>query len=149
MNFFKQLSQMMDGVDINLAIRKANGELTILLQPKATDKEVKTIIKPLNIQGSPEELDEHFFNTISTTVKKATGIIASIEVFEKDIEQTKKIVEEKANKKRESMNKKSAIPTKSCSPVVLPSEQKNSDTTVSEVVENQPTELQVEQKCLF
>lgn len=149
MNFFKQLSNLMDGVDINLTIRKSNGELTILLQPKNTEKETKTIIKPLNIQGSPDELDEHFFNTISTTVKKATSIIASIEVFEQDLENTKRTIEEKANKKRESLNKKSVITPKSSTPVLLPSEQNNNNTINSEEVENQSTESQQVQKSLF
>ncbi len=116
MDFFKQLSQIIDGVDINLTIRKSGDELTLLLQPKAVKESSKTLIKPLSMRATPQELDEVFFSTISNPVKKATGIIASIEVFETDMENVKKVVEEKARKKRESLSNKRAAPVQTVTP---------------------------------
>lgn len=153
MNFFKQLSELIDGIDVNLTIRKSNEELTILLQPKAAKEGTKTSLKPLNIKGTPEELDEHFFSTISATVKKATGIIASIEVFEKDIENTKKVVEDEARKKRESLNKKSSTPARLSTPVnvLLPSQERKEGDIIIEESGNSPTEAEEKptQKSLF
>ena len=58
MDFFKLLSAVNDGVELNLTIKQAEGKLILLIQPKAKDKEAETQIKPISIIDTVKELDE-------------------------------------------------------------------------------------------
>lgn len=90
MNFFEQLAST-GPVDITLRIMSdKTGKLTMNVMPGS----VKSLQKPMNITGTPQELDTEFFQTIFPQVQEITGIVTNL----KDV---KEEAETKA-KKRES-----------------------------------------------
>ena len=49
----------------------------------------KKIIPPLNLRGTAEELDNGFFETISTPLQTASGLMVDMESFMKQLEEAK------------------------------------------------------------
>lgn len=74
MNFFQQLAATGD-VDITLRIMGKNGKLTVNHMPGKHS----SITKPLNFTGTPEELDEEFFKSITPQVAEVRGIISNVD----------------------------------------------------------------------
>ena len=88
MNFFQQL-QAVGQVDLTMRIMEKNGKLTLMIMPGATS----SVIPPINITGTPAEIDEKFFSVIAPGVTAITGMVSNIEDVKKEIADKKDIVE--------------------------------------------------------
>ena len=87
--FFTQINQMMNqGVDITLVIRKKEGQLMVSTMPKSNGlkDEAQNFIIPLNLTGTPEELDAEFITLISQPIRKAAGLLTNMSNYEKQAE---------------------------------------------------------------
>lgn len=105
-NFFGQIAQMNITGDIQITISKgAESNLivsTILNNEKCGDK-AKHLIMPLNLRGTAAELDEEYFERITTPLQTASGLMDNMEAFMKQLEQAQKqsaMEKEKADKER-------------------------------------------------
>ena len=87
--FFTQINQLMNqSVDITLVIRKKEGQLMVSTMPKANGlkDEAQNFIVPLNLTGTPEELDAEFITLISQPIQKAAGLLTNMSNYEKQAE---------------------------------------------------------------
>lgn len=114
-NFFNQIAQLGVAGDLHLTIAKGaenNLIVSVMLQNEKCGDNAKNIIPPLNLRGTAEELDNGFFEKITTPIQKASGLMIDMEGFMKQLEEAKKQSEmekEKANrhkKEQEGKDKK-------------------------------------------
>ena len=61
-----------------------------MLNNEQCGDEAKKIIPPLNLRGTAEELDNGFFESISTPLQTASGLMVDMENFMKQLEEAKK-----------------------------------------------------------
>ncbi len=88
-NFFRQIAQMDINSKITLSITKATASrilVSILIENDSCGDKAKNIIPPFNLKGSPEELDNGFFEHIKKPVQTADGLISNMENFLKGLE---------------------------------------------------------------
>ncbi|MBF7092575.1 PRTRC system protein E [Flavobacterium sp. ALJ2] len=103
-NFFNQIAQMGVAGDLHLTIAKGadnNLIVSVMLQNEGCGDNAKNIIPPLNLRGTAEELDNGFFEKITTPIQTASGLMMDMEAFMKQIEVAKKqsaMEKEKADK---------------------------------------------------
>ena len=96
MNFFKQMFGLIDGIDITMTIKRKNGKLTLSVLPQTAGT-----ISPALITGTPEELDEGFFEALVVPLTEAKGLKVELENFEasiKNVKQGKRTQENTAGK---------------------------------------------------
>lgn len=114
-NFFNQIAQLQVTGDLQLTIAKGaenNLIISVLLQNNACGDNAKNIIPPLNLRGTAEELDNGFFEKITTPLQTASGLMVDMEGFMKQLEEAKKqsaMEKEKADtqkKQQETKDKK-------------------------------------------
>jgi len=114
-NFFRQIAQMEMNSKLMLTITKATEHkiiVSILIENDSCGDKAKNIIPPLNLKGTPEELDEGFFSHIKKPVQTASGLLSNMENFMKQVElaQTHSAMEKeksaKEHKDKESKNRK-------------------------------------------
>ena len=114
-NFFNQIAQMGITGDLQLTISKGienNLIVSIILQNEQCGDNAKQLIPPLNLRGTAEELDEGFFQQITTPLQTASGLMVNMEAFMKQLEEAKKqsTMEkekiEKEKKEQEAKDKK-------------------------------------------
>jgi PRTRC genetic system protein E len=111
-NFFNQIAQL--GVAGNLQLTIAKGAETtlivsVMLQNEVCGDMAKNIIPPLNLRGTAEELDNGFFEKITTPIQTASGLIVDMEGFMKQLEEAKKqsaMEKEKADSKKKEQETK-------------------------------------------
>ena len=88
--FFTYLNQVLSpGVDVNLTVSKtADGNLTVLVMPKVHDLKdpAQHRIGSLSLRGTPAELDQQFFPSITAPVQKTSGILLNLQEYEKQQE---------------------------------------------------------------
>ncbi len=92
-NFFHQIAQLQITGDLQLTIAKGaenNLIVSVMLQNEQCGDNAKNIIPPLNLRGTAEELDNGFFEKITTPIQTASGIMVDMEAFMKQLEETKK-----------------------------------------------------------
>ena len=84
MKFFQELLEYTDGVDIHLIIHKNDqNELTVSVLPKVMRKEAaKTVVPPLDLKGTAEELDTTFFERLRVPLYKTKGLAVEIKRYE-------------------------------------------------------------------
>lgn len=105
-NFFNQLAQMNITGDLQITIRQGtenNWIVSVLLQNNTCGDDAKNIIPPLTLRGTAEELDNGFFENITTPLQSASGLLVNMETFMKQLEETKKqsaMEKEKADKEK-------------------------------------------------
>lgn len=103
-NFFNQIAQLQITGNLHLTIAKGaqnNLIVSVMIQNEACGDNAKNIIPPLNLRGTTEELDNGFFQTITTPLQSASGLMVDMESFMKQMEEAKKqsaIEKEKADK---------------------------------------------------
>jgi PRTRC genetic system protein E len=86
MNFFQQLAQAgAQNVDITLRIMQKDGKLTVGIMPGIKS----ATLKPVNMTGTPGELDAEFFKTIMPGVTEIRGIVTNLEKVKKEVEKKK------------------------------------------------------------
>ena len=111
-NFFNQITQLGITGDLQLTISKgAENRLvvSVLLQNEQCGDYAKHLIAPFNLRGTPAELDEGFFNKITTPLQAASGLMVNMEAFMKQLEEAKKqsaMEKEKADKERKEKEAK-------------------------------------------
>lgn len=110
MNLFKTLSEVLGhGCTATITIAQKDGVMTVGVLPgnNLVKDSAKNKIVPLNLTGTPEELDEGFVNAISEPIRKTSGLLVDMATFEKAAEEAKaqsKMEEEK--KEAEAKRKK-------------------------------------------
>lgn len=92
-NFFHQIAQLQITGDLQLTIAKGaenNLIVSVMLQNEQCGDNAKNIIPPLNLRGTAEELDNGFFDKITTPIQAVSGLMVDMESFMKQLEETKK-----------------------------------------------------------
>lgn len=111
-NFFHQVAQLQITGDLQLTIAKGaenNLIVSVMLQNEQCGDNAKNIIPPLNLRGTAEELDNGFFEKITTPIQTASGLMVDMESFMKQLEETKKqsaMEKEKADKQKKNQEAK-------------------------------------------
>ena len=111
-HFFNQIAQMGITGDLQLTISKGienNLIVSIILQNEQCGDNAKQLIPPLNLRGTAEELDEGFFQQITTPLQTASGLMVNMEAFMKQLEEVKKqsaMEKEKGEKEKKEQEAK-------------------------------------------
>lgn len=108
-NFFRQLANMNLTGDLQITLRPTTDNsfvLSVLLNNEQCGDGARKLIPPLNLRGTAEELDNGFFESISTPLQTASGLMVDMENFMKQFEEAKKkSVMEKEKTDREKKEK--------------------------------------------
>lgn len=105
-NFFSSVAALKITGDLQLTIRKGaenNWIVSVMLNNEQCGDDARKLIPPLNLRGSAEELDNGFFERITTPIQTASGLMVDMEGFMKQLEEVKKqsaMEKEKADKNR-------------------------------------------------
>ncbi|MGE6397359.1 PRTRC system protein E [Chryseobacterium scophthalmum] len=110
-NFFRQIAQMDINSKLTLSITKATENkilVSILIENDRCGDKAKNIIPPFNLKGSPEELDNGFFEHIKKPVQTADGLISNMQNFLKGLEtaQANSAMEKQKSDKEKAKDKK-------------------------------------------
>ena len=111
-NFFRQLAKLNLTGDLQITLRPTAENsfvLSVLLNNEQCGDEARKLIPPLNLRGTAEELDNGFFESISTPLQTASGLMVDMESFMKSLEETKKksaMEKEKADKEKKEKEAK-------------------------------------------
>nr|WP_315155605.1 PRTRC system protein E [uncultured Flavobacterium sp.] len=92
-NFFNQIAQMDIQGDFQLTIAKGtenNLIVLVMLQNDGCGDKAKNFIPPLTLRGTAEELDNGFFEKITTPIQTASGLMVDMDGFMKQLEEAKK-----------------------------------------------------------
>jgi PRTRC genetic system protein E len=92
-NFFNQITQLEIAGNLQLTIAKGadnNLIVSVMLQNEQCGDNAKNIIPPLTLRGTAEELDNGFFEKITTPIQTASGLMVDMEGFMKQLEEAKK-----------------------------------------------------------
>ena len=92
MNLFTTLSDVLgNGCTATITIAQKDGIMTVGVLPgnDLVKDAVKNSIVPLNISGTPEELDEGFVAAIAEPIKKTTGLLVDMAAYERAAEEAK------------------------------------------------------------
>ena len=92
-NFFRQLANMNLTGDLQITFRATTENsfvLSVLLNNEQCGDGARKLIPPLNLRGTAEELDNGFFESISTPLQTASGLMVDMESFMKQLEEAKK-----------------------------------------------------------
>jgi PRTRC genetic system protein E len=76
---------------LHILIMPSEGQFLVSILPKYTDVDDKaiTMVKPVNLLGSPEDLDESLATSILAPLAKVQGFHDNIAEFEKSLEKAK------------------------------------------------------------
>jgi PRTRC genetic system protein E len=107
MNFFQQLFEQLDGIDLTLNVKRKNGKITLSVLPQTAGT-----ISPALITGTPDELDEGFFEAIKVPIQEAKGLNVDLANLETSIKTAK---EKKEADLKEAVKKASEKPAEKSS----------------------------------
>lgn len=86
MEFFKKINDLLgEGCTLTINVAKKGGILVVGVlpgNPIVKDAAAKNLA-PLNVSGTPDELDEGFLGAIEAPVSRATGLLVDMASFEK------------------------------------------------------------------
>ena len=105
-NFFRQIAKLNLTGDLQITLRQGEENsfvLSVLLNNEQCGDEARKIIPPLNLRGTAEDLDNGFFENISTPLQTASGLMVDMESFMKQVEEAKKksaMEKEKSDKEK-------------------------------------------------
>ena len=111
-NFFRQIAKMGLKGDLQITLRPTtenNLVLSVLLNNEQCGDDARKLIPPLNLRGTAEELDNGFFETVSTPLQTASGLMVDMESFMKQLEETKRqsaMEKEKSDKEKKEKEAK-------------------------------------------
>ena len=114
-NFFRHIAKMNLTGDLQITLRPTSENVyvvSVLLQNEQCGDEARKTIPPLNLRGTAEDLDNGFFENVSTPLQTASGLMVDMESFMKQLEEAKKksAMEkekiDKEKKEKESKDKK-------------------------------------------
>ncbi|HXR84290.1 MAG TPA: PRTRC system protein E, partial [Hanamia sp.] len=103
MNFFQQLFEKIDGIDLSLNIKRKNGKITLSVLPQTAGT-----ISPALITGTPEELDAGFFEAVKAPIAEAKGLSVDLNNLQESIKEAK--AKKEADLKEAAKNAKPAAP---------------------------------------
>jgi len=86
---------------LSMNIKKSGNEMVVVVLPRVeniNDPAAEQLI-PLNLKGTPEELDAGFIEAIKSPVEKSTALLTNLAEYEKSTEKAKQ--ESKAEKDRQ------------------------------------------------
>jgi PRTRC genetic system protein E len=121
-NFFNQIAQMDITGSLNLTICKGaenNLIVSVMLSNEQCGDTAKNLIPPLTFRATAQELDEGFFEELTTPLQTVSGLMVDMEAYMKQLEEVKKqsamekektdrekkVKEEKDKKYKEAMAK--------------------------------------------
>ena len=84
MHFFQQLFEQLDGIDVTLTVKRKNGKMTIMVLPQTL-----ATISPAIITGTPDELQEGFFEAVKAPIVEAKGLNVELANMEASIKTAK------------------------------------------------------------
>lgn len=102
MELFKKISEMLgDGSTLSITVAKKGENLVVGVLPgnNIVKDAAKSRIVPLNLSGTPDELDEGFVEAISAPIAKASGLLSDMASFEAAQEEAKAKSKMEADKK--------------------------------------------------
>lgn len=108
MDLFKAINEMLgEGCTLSLTIAKKGENLTVSVLPgnNLVKDGAKNSFNPLNISGTPDELDEGFITVIKEPVQRVCGMLVDMASFEKGEEEAKAKSQMLAKQKEEKENK--------------------------------------------
>jgi len=111
-NFFRQLVNLNLTGDLQITLRPTAEHrfvLSVLLHNEQCVDDARKLIPPLNLRGTAEELDDGFFESISTPLTTASGLMVDMEHFMKQLEEAKQksaMEKEKADKEKKEKEAK-------------------------------------------
>jgi PRTRC genetic system protein E len=111
-NFFRQIAKLNLTGDLQITLRQTTENsfvLSVLLNNEQCGDEARKSIPPLNLRGTAEELDNGFFENISTPLQTASGLMVDMESFMKQLEEAKKksaMEKEKSDKEKKEKEAK-------------------------------------------
>ena len=111
-NFFRQLAKMNLTGDLQITFTQTtenNYVVSVLLKNEQCGDEARKTIPPLNLRGTAEDLDNGFFENISTPLQTASGLMVDMESFMKQLEEAKKksaMEKEKSDKEKKEKEAK-------------------------------------------
>ncbi len=104
--FFTQLGQF-TVIKVNIAISiNASGKMTVSFLPKplAVSDQATALIRPFNIQGTPQEIDAQFFNAILSPLHKTKQFFDNSEAYMVSLKDAE-LKSKKEKDKKEKMDK--------------------------------------------
>ncbi|HQS22908.1 MAG: prtrc system protein e [Sphingobacteriia bacterium 24-36-13] len=111
-NFFSEVAALNITGDLQLTIRKGaenNWIVSVMLNNEQCGDDARKLIPPLNLKGTVNELDEGFFERITTPLQSASGLLDNMEAFMKQLEEAKTqsaMEKEKADKEKKAKEEK-------------------------------------------
>ena len=111
-NFFRQIAKLNLKGDLQMILRESTDNsfvLSVLLNNEQCGDEARKTIPPLNLRGTAEELDNGFFETVTTPLQTVSGLMVDMEAFLKQLEEAKKksaMEKEKAEKMKKEKDAK-------------------------------------------
>ncbi len=111
-NFFRQITDLNITGNLQLTISKGtenNFVVSVMLQNEQCGDGARKLIPPLNLRGTAEELDNGFFEQITTPMQTASGLMVNMEAYMKQLEEAKKQSargKEKADKEKKEKETK-------------------------------------------
>lgn len=109
MNLFKTLSEVLgNGCTATITIAQKDGIMTVGILPgnNLVKDGAKNKIVPLNVSGTPEELDEGFVDAIAEPVRKTAGLLVDMASYEQAAEEAKAKSKMEEEKKVAEVNRK-------------------------------------------
>jgi len=111
-NFFSNVAALNITGDLQLTIRKGaenNWIVSVMLNNEQCGDDARKLIPPLNLRGTTDELDNGFFERITTPMQIASGLMVDMEGFMKQVEEAKKqsaMEKEKTDRERKEKEAK-------------------------------------------
>jgi len=111
-NFFSSIAAMNITGNLQLLISKGASDhwiVSVMLNNEQCGDEASKVIPPLNLRGTAEELDNGFFEQVTTPIKTASGLIVNMEAYMKQLEEAKKqsaMEKEKADREKKEKEAK-------------------------------------------
>lgn len=111
-NFFNQVAQLEFTGNLQLTIAKGaenNLIVSVMLNNQQCGDDAKNLIPPLTFRATAEELDEGFFEQITTPIEKISGLMVDMEKYLKQVEEAKKqsaMEKEKAEREKKAKDAK-------------------------------------------
>lgn len=106
-NFFKQLSELgITGLGIEIKTSE-DGLVSVVTSPRsvAKDQALKSLV-PILLTGTPDEIDQHYFESISGPMKKTKEFFHNVEEYEKSVEVAKANTAAEKDRQDKEKNKK-------------------------------------------
>lgn len=106
-NFFTSIQELNVDGDWKITITKDkenNWIVSVLFFNEKVDDDSRKLVPPMILKGTPQELDEGFFDSIIVPVEKAARLFANMEHYMKQVEEAR--LQSKMEKEKEDKEKK-------------------------------------------